>query len=124
MTIPHARILLALVIGILAGVTGFLIGMPLPWMLGPMIAVTAAALLHLPIAGPERLRPGVIPVIGVMLGSSITSDLLGQAADWIMILAVLPVLLLLLAGISYVCYRRIGGYDPVTAYYSVNAGRG
>ncbi len=118
MTIPHARILLALAIGILSGLAGFMIGMPLPWMLGPMIAVTAAALLHLPIAGPERLRPVVIPVIGVMLGSSITSDLLGQAADWITILAVLPVLLLVSAGISYVCYRRIGGYDPITAYYS------
>lgn len=97
-------------------------GLPLPWMLGPMIANTVAAMLRAPIAGPDRLRPFVIPVIGVMLGSGVTADLFGLLGTWVLTLLVLPVFLACAAGISYTVYRRIGRYDPVTAFYSAMPG--
>lgn len=97
-------------------------GMPLPWMLGAMIGTTIAALAHLPIAGPDRLRPIVIPAIGVMLGASITPDIFGKAADWAITLLILPLFLACAAGVSYLTYRRLGGYDPVTAFYSAMPG--
>ena len=113
---------LALAIGLVAGIGGYAIGMPLPWMLGPMIGTTAAALLSLPIRGPDRLRPVVIPVIGVMLGAAITPAILDQLAAWTVTLAILPVFLACIAGVSFVSYRRLGGYDPVTAFYCAMPG--
>ena len=87
-----------------------------------MIANTAASMLRAPIAGPDNLRIFVIPIIGVMLGSGVTSELFGQVGTWLLTLVVLPIFLACAAGISYTVYRRIGGYDPVTAFYSAMPG--
>ena len=112
----------ALAIGVAGGLLAFFVGLPLPWMLGPMIANTVAAMLRAPIAGPDRLRPLVVPVIGVMLGSSVTAEVFGLLGTWVLTLLVLPLFLVCAAGISYAVYRRIGGYDPVTAFYAAMPG--
>ena len=83
-----------------------------------MIGTTLAALASAPIAGPDRLRPYVIPIIGVMLGATITPDILGQLGSWAITLLILPVYLAGAAGGSYFVYRRVGRYDPITAYYA------
>ena len=113
---------LAIAISLLCGGAGQWAGLPLPWMLGPMIGNTVAAMFGVPIKGPDALRPLVMPVIGVMLGSSVTMALFAQLGDWVLTLLLLPVFLLIAAGLSYTVYRRIGGYDPVTAFYSAMPG--
>ena len=113
---------LALTIGVASGLLGFWIGMPLPWMLGPMIGTTIAAMAGVPVRGPGKLRPIVIPVIGVLLGSGITADLFGQLGSWALTLALLPLFLAAAAAVSYTVYRRLGGYDPVTAFYAAMPG--
>jgi membrane AbrB-like protein len=117
-----ARQALALLIGAIAGYAAFRAGMPLPWMIGPMIANTVAAMLHAPVAAPVRLRPVVIPVIGVMLGSSISSEIFAALAGWAVTVAMMMPFLAAAATMSYLIYRRIGGYDPVTAYYAAMPG--
>lgn len=121
---PHPLLpqLVALLIGVCGGLAAYLGGLPLPWMLGSMIANTIAAMLRMPIAGPARLRPFVIPVIGVMLGSGVSAELFGLLGTWLLTLLLLPVFLVCAAGISYAVYRRIGGYDPVTAFYAAMPG--
>ncbi len=109
-------------IGLAGGLAAYFGGLPLPWMLGPMIANTVAALLHAPIAGPDRLRGWVIPIIGVMLGSGVTAQVLGMLGLWAITLALMPVFLGIAAFLSYSVYRRLGGYDPVTAFYAAMPG--
>lgn len=110
--------MLALLIGVICGVGGNALGLPLPWMLGPMIGTTIAALAHMPIAAPDKLRPVVIPIIGVMLGSAITADILSQLGEWTTTLVILPVFLSCAAAASYSVYRYVGKYDRVTAFYA------
>ena len=109
-------------IGLAGGLAAYFGGLPLPWMLGPMIANTVAALLQAPIAGPDRLRGWVIPIIGVMLGSGVTAEALGMLGVWAITLALMPVFLGIAAFLSYSVYRRLGGYDPVTAFYAAMPG--
>lgn len=116
------RTALALLIGLAGGVIAYAIGLPLPWMLGPMIANVAAAMLRAPVKGPAGLRHIVVPVIGVLLGSGVTADMFGLISTWVLTLVLLPPFLLAAAGVSFVIYRRIGGYDPVTAYYAAMPG--
>ena len=113
---------LALTIGVLSGLLGYWLRMPLPWMLGPMIGTTTAAILGWPVRGPDKLRPIVIPVIGVLLGSGITAELFGQLGSWALTLTLLPLFLAAAAAFSYVVYRRLGRYDPVTAFYAAMPG--
>lgn len=119
---PLLSQILASLIGIAGGLVAYFAGLPLPWMLGPMIANTVAALLQMPVAGPDRLRPYVIPVIGVMLGSGVTAEIFGLLGTWVLTLIILPLFLAVAAGISYGVYRKIGGYDPVTAFYAAMPG--
>ncbi|GGL54802.1 AbrB family transcriptional regulator [Wenxinia marina] len=108
---------LALAIGVVGGLAASTTGLPLPWMIGPMIFVTCSALAHAPIAPPVALRPFVIPVLGVLLGSGLNHETLAQAVRWLPTLAILPLFLSVAAFLSYRFYRRFGEHDPVTAYF-------
>ena len=113
-----SKVLFALALGTLGGLFFTWLTMPLPWMLGPMVFNTVAAVLHAPVAPPIKLRPYVVVVIGVMLGSGFTPDVLGQAGAWILSLSFLG-LYLLISGILVVpYYRYVGGFDRVTAYFA------
>ena len=114
--------ILALIIGVASGVICYLIGMPLPWMLGPMFGNTIAALLQMPVRGPDKLRPFVIPILGVMLGSAITVELFAQLGGWVLTLVLLPAYLAIAAGLSFSVYRFFGRYDNVTAFYAAMPG--
>ncbi|MBD3679958.1 MAG: AbrB family transcriptional regulator [Rhodobacteraceae bacterium] len=116
------RISLALAISLAAGTLAWWVGMPLPWMLGPMIGNTVASVMSVPVAGPNRLRPIVIPVIGVMLGSGISAEVLSKAGAWAGTFLFLPPFLIAAAAVSYGVYRGLGRYDPVTAFYSAMPG--
>jgi len=116
---PHiARQALALLIGIAGGALADFVSMPLPWMLGSMLATTAAAVSGLPILSPAALRPVVTPVIGVLLGSSVTLAVLRGAVTWLPSMLLLPVMLAVSAGLSYRVYTRVGGYDRTTAWFA------
>lgn len=113
---------LALTIGILSGILASRIGVPLPWMLGPMIGNTIAAMAHAPVAAPAVIRPFVIPVIGVMLGSGLDGQIVAQALDWWPSMLMLIPFLAVAGAASYQFYRRVGRFDPVTAYFSAMPG--
>ncbi|MEO0387121.1 MAG: AbrB family transcriptional regulator [Pseudomonadota bacterium] len=132
MTAPHAngedaatrrapswgQIGAGLAIGVVGGALFYVLTLPLPWMLGPMVLITVAALLRLPVAGPAKIRPYVVVVIGVMLGSGFSPALFDQVLAWALSLLGLGVYLALCGLIVVPYYRRVGGFDPVTAYFA------
>jgi len=113
---------LALAIGAASGALAALIGLPLPWLIGAMLGNTAAALLAAPIAAPVRLRNIMVPVIGVMLGSGVTPEILARAAEFGPALLILLPFLFVTGAAAYAVFRRIGGYDPLTAYFAAAPG--
>lgn len=116
------RYALALGLGLISGIVASWAGLPLPWMLGPMIGCTIAALSQAPIKGPIGLRPVVIPIIGVMLGAGFHPGLTDHLSSWIIPLVLLVPFIVIATRVSYVFYRRIGGYDPMTAFFSATPG--
>lgn len=115
-------VLLALLISLICGFGGYAFGLPLPWMLGPMIGNTIAAMSGMAIKGPITLRFYLVPVIGVMLGSAVTPALFADLGAWGATLIALPLCLAATAAVSFAVYRRLGKYDPVTAYYAAMPG--
>ena len=114
--------LTALIAGVSCGFGAYFLGLPLPWMLGPMLGNTVLAVAGVPVVGPDKWRSFVIPVIGVMLGSAITVEIFSQLGGWILTLALLPVYLLMAAGVSFLVYRRIGGCDA-NGFATLSLGR-
>lgn len=116
------KTLLALAIGATSGALAAWLHLPLPWMMGSMIGATIAALAGAPMRGPNELRPIVIPVLGVMLGSSVTPEVFAALPQWIVTILLLVPFLFIGAGVTYLIFRKIGRYDPVTAYFAAMPG--
>ncbi len=115
---PYPRFALAMLLGLVAGWLFQKLNLPLPWMMGPMIACTVAALLKAPVAAPPVIRPPMTMVIGVMLGSAFSPDLISRIPAWWP--ATLGLLLFIaVTGACVVWYfRAVGGYDRTTAYFA------
>jgi membrane AbrB-like protein len=114
--------LLALAVGTAGGLSFWLLGLPLPWMLGAMFASFIASMAKLPLNGPGVLRPYIIPVIGVMLGSGFDTQTFSHLQDWALSLLGLVVYIALAAAVVVPLYIKIGRLDPVTAFFSAMPG--
>ena len=103
------------------------IGLSLPWLLGPLFA---SALLGMSGWRPFGCAPGIsgrlrlffIPVIALAISSTLSPEILASARDWWLSLAAIVPLVLLLHQANYQLFRRVGGYDPVTAYFAASPG--
>lgn len=113
---------LALAIGGLGGWLATLAAIPLPWMIGSMVAVTAGAMSGLPLALPNRLRSVMVVVLGIMLGSGFSPAILAQLGDWALSLSALLLYVIVSGVIGILYFRRLCRYDPISAYFSAMPG--
>lgn len=116
------KITLALVLGTAGGWLATLATLPLPWMIGAMLATTVASLAGLPVAMSSRLREVFVIVLGVMLGSAFTPQIVNQLGEWTVSLAILAVYTAVSGGLGTLFFHRVAGYDRVTSYFSAMPG--
>lgn len=107
-----------MVVGATGGAIFYKFGLPLPWMLGALFATMVAAIANAPVKAPARARPVVVAVIGVLLGSHFTPDLVDNANAWVNSLAILMVYTIVVALVVVPFYRFVGRQDWRTAYFS------
>lgn len=113
-----ARFTAALALGAAGGALFTVIKAPLPWVLGSMAACALGAIVGLPVAaGPATRRP-MAAVVGVVLGSAFHPGLLSVAVQWWLPLLMLPAFLATSALLCVFWFRRVAGFDPVTAYFA------
>jgi len=115
---PHLRTLLA---GAAGGALAALLHVPLPWLIGAMVAVSALTWFT-EVPNPPAIRPLSLVVIGLGLGQSFTAPVVAAvigsipamvAAGVVTILAALPV-----AGL----FARLARTDPRSGYFCVVPG--
>lgn len=110
-----------------AGFAARLAGLPLPFLLGPLVSIGLIATLtpqRLPqgYAFPAGLRVMFIAVIGLMIGARVTPELFANAGRLLASLGALTVFVGLAHAYNYQVFRRLGGYDRATAYFSATPG--
>lgn len=115
---PLARIAVGLALGTLGGLVFHALSLPLPWMLGALFATMVASVAGAPVLGPARLRPVIVAVIGVLLGSRFTPDVINQAGEALVTLSILLVYLAVVALVVVPFYRFVGRQDWTTAYFA------
>ena len=113
-----ARIAAGLALGTLGGLIFYALSLPLPWMLGALFVTMAAAITGLPVMGPLRLRPAIVAVIGVLLGSRFTPAVIGQAGEAVVTISILLVYLAAVAAVVVPWYRFVARQDWTTAYFA------
>ena len=116
------RALLALALGTGGGWLASLAGLPLPWMIGAMLATPLAAVAGLPVALWHRLREGFVVVLGVMLGSSFTPEIAAQLPGWGVSILILTAYTIVAGALGAWFFHRVAGYDRITSYFAAMPG--
>ena len=107
----------------LAGALLFLAaGLPLPFLLGPLFACLAAALMGAPLRGPGLIGQAFRTILGVAVGSAITPELLGRLPAIALSVALVVPFILLAGVIGYPFFRRLCGFSPPTAFFAAMPG--
>jgi len=115
-------VVLALAIG---GVGGFIfdwLRMPLAWMLGSCMFTTVAAFFGLRIGMRVRLRQGMIIILGVLLGSGFSADLVQRLGQWAVSLGFVSLMTLTAATACYFWLRRTTDWNRQTCYFAAMPG--
>ncbi|MRX48941.1 AbrB family transcriptional regulator [Paracoccus sp. S-4012] len=106
-----------------AGVALFqLLGLPLPFLFGPMFACLAAALAGWPLMGMGRLSVAARAVLGVAVGASLTPAVVSLIPNMLGSVALMPVYIVAIAAVGVPFFQRFGGYDRVTAFFAAMPG--
>lgn len=125
---PHwPTVLLTYALGTAGGFAAKALHLPLPMLLGSLLAVGAVAIFglrpfgHLPQA-PQRIRMIFVPIIGVAIGAAARPEILAEAKSWIPSLLILA---LFVPAVHFLGYRMLvatGRSDRLTAFYGTAPG--
>lgn len=118
----HRSLVCAIALGVLGGTLFFVLNLPLPWMLGAIIFTLIGTLFKWDLSGPEKARPYVVAIIGVMLGSGFKPDTFDHLGQWAVSLAGLVFCVVVSAFIVQAYLHRFGGQSRVTALFSAMPG--
>ncbi|GGA78819.1 membrane protein [Brucella endophytica] len=118
-TIAMAASLAIATVGALAA---YFIGLPIPFLLGSVISVTAASLSGVRIYVPDWLRILIFFMLGLQAGSGVRPDTLAQLSAWPGSFALLFVTLIAVTGLTYLLLRKGFGWDGQTALFSALPG--
>jgi uncharacterized protein len=113
---------LTLALGAAGGWLATQINLPLPWMIGAMVATTIGSLAGLDLFMYRWVRGPNVAVLGVMLGSSFTPAVIARFGEWMTTIAGLALYVALVTAILYWYFRRFGRFDRVTAFFAASPG--
>lgn len=111
-----------LAIALAGGALFMLLGLPLPWLIGPMLGCLAAALAGQELMGLPGATSLMRTILGVAVGASLTPALWAELPSLVLTLALMPVLVLLIGGAGYPYFRKVMGFDHPTAWYAAMPG--
>ncbi|MEK9660944.1 MAG: AbrB family transcriptional regulator, partial [Alphaproteobacteria bacterium] len=112
------RMLLAFAIGTAGGTVFWYLSMPLPWMLGAMMGTAVASFSGVRLQVDNRVRLGMMLVLGTLLGSAFSPAILERAGEWSISLASLVIYVVLASLMVFWFYHRVARIDSRTAFFS------
>lgn len=108
----------ALAIAVCGTALFYFLGLPLPFLFGPMSACLLAALLKRPLKGLGKSAVAARTIIGVAVGASVTPDVIAQLPQMVLSVALMPIYIAVIALVGVPFFQRVCGFDRMTAYYA------
>jgi len=97
------------------------LGLPLPFLFGPMTACLIAALARAPLKGMGGVSTLARTILGVAVGASITPEVVGRIPQMLGSVSLVLVYVAVIGAVGFPFFRRLG-YDPATAWYAAMPG--
>jgi membrane AbrB-like protein len=119
---PAKRRATTFVIAGLGAVAFVVLGLPLPFLLGPMFACLLAALAGVNMLGAGQFGIFMRTFLGVAVGASITPALVSRLPEIATSLLFVPLFLMVVGALGYPLLRFVFRFDPATAWYSAMPG--
>lgn len=106
-----------------SGVVVFhLLGLPLPFLFGPMSACLLAAFAGVSLHGFGQISVAARTILGIAVGASITPALFATLPTMAASILAVPVFIGLIGLLGVPFFRRVWGFDAPTAYYAAMPG--
>ncbi len=86
-----------------------LAGIPLAWMIGSMLFTATLAVAGVRLKGPGKSRAIMITVLGVMLGSAFTPDIVEQAGSWVFSIVILLIFVVVVTALLTWGFQKFAG---------------
>jgi membrane AbrB-like protein len=115
-------VVLALLLGLVAGALCSRLGTPLPWMIGPLFATAALRLCGVNLHCPVPLREAGQWAIGTVLGLYFTAPVLAVLASYGGFIAAAVSFALVLGWVCSQLLHRLCGIDRTTAFFAMAVG--
>lgn len=121
MTAPWMRSAGTLALATAGGLGFAALGLPLPFLFGPMAVCLVAALAGVPLRGAGALGVAMRTILGVAVGAAITPEVLARAPQMLGSLALMPLYVVLIGLVGVPFFRRLG-FDAPTSWYAAMPG--
>lgn len=118
----RVRTLAAYLLGLVLGLAADRAGLPLAWVLGPMLAAALAALLGGRPYAPTPMRRAGQLVVGTTVGLNVTATVLAAALAWFPAMVVSAMIAIVFSAGLSVPLARLGRVDDKTAYFALLPG--
>ena len=119
---PTKRRLITLGVACVGTAVSYMLGLPLPFLFGPMLGCLIIALMGVRLQGVGYVAKGARTILGVAVGASVTPEVIGRLPEMALSVAFIPVYVVIIALVGVPFFRRLFGFDPVTAYYAAMPG--
>ena len=116
------KFLSVILISIPSAIIADYFNIPLAWMLGPMIAVSVAALIGIKVEMPKLALSTILIILGLHIGNYIDQNLINQMKDWIWTSAIMFIYILLSIFIVSKYLQKYSNYKNKTSIFSAAPG--
>ena len=116
------KFLIVIIISIPSAIIADFLNIPLAWMIGPMIAVSVAALNGLKIFMPRLALSSILIVLGLHIGNYIDQNLLNQMVNWIWTTIIMFGYIIVSILIVSKYLQKFSGYKQKTSIFSAAPG--
>ena len=117
-----ARRAITFAIAVVGAVVFYYLGLPLPLLLGPMLACLIAAFAQVRTADFGYLGDFMRTFLGVTVGATINMEVVGQLPAYGMSLLFVPLFIVCIGALGYPILRYWFGMNHPTAYYAAMPG--
>lgn len=109
------RLLVTFVIAFIGGVSFSFLGVPIPWLLGPMVAAAIASkLINIDFYWPEGIRNTGLIIVGYSIGLSFTKDSLIQIIHQLPSMLLMTVTIIIFCAVFALLVAKLSGIDYPT----------
>ncbi|WP_415315671.1 AbrB family transcriptional regulator [Candidatus Pelagibacter sp. Uisw_137] len=116
------KFLLVILISIPSAIVADYFNVPLAWMLGPMLAVSVAALSGIKIKMPKLALSSILIVLGLHIGNYIDQNLINQMTEWVWTSIIMFIYILISILIVSKYLQKFSGYNVKTSIFSAAPG--